>query len=54
MTPEQKLTNVVMENEKLKTDLAKVHREIDRMRDNLVDPFSLFKRKSVNVYMPEK
>ena len=54
LTPEQKLTNVVMENENLKRDLAKVYREIDRMRANLTDPFSLFKRKSVNEHMPDK
>ena len=41
--PDTKLTSVVGDNEKLKLELAKAYREIDRMRELIVDPYCTHK-----------
>ena len=52
--PNMKITNVVEDNEKLRKDLGKAYREIDRMRETLLDPFTTRKKKQTNRDMPEK
>jgi len=52
--PNQKITNVVEDNEQLKVELGKAYREIDRMRLNLLDPFNHKRRRQTNINMPEK
>lgn len=37
--PDTKLSSVVGENEILKKELAKAYREIDRIRELIVDPY---------------
>ena len=52
--PDTKLSSIVGENEILKKELAKAYREIDRLRELIVDPFGKLKTHGTNRHMREK
>ena len=46
-----KLTSVVSQNDKLLRELSKAHKQIDKLRAKLIDPFFNLRDKSTNEYM---
>ena len=54
MLPTNKLSNVVTENDRLQNDLAKAHREIDKLRAIFLDPFARKKLRPANKEMDTK
>ena len=50
--PETKLSSTIGENEILKKELTKAYREIDRLRNWMIDPYG--KHRGTNKHMREK
>ena len=49
-----KISNIVGENDRYKNELVKAYREIDRLRETLINPFGKKQHHGTNIYMKEK